>query len=67
MVILAIYKGNDGSLGYVINKPYVLILKRSLIQRPDGSGRCRYESIVSFLSNWEMVQVIQEQSTTKLE
>lgn len=67
MVILAIYKANEHSSTYKKNEAYTLILKRSQIRLPDGKGKVRYESLVHFLSNWEMVQVLQEQSTTKLE
>ena len=60
MVVLAIFKGTN-SLEYKKNTPYTLVMKKNTIQRIDGTGLCKYESIVSFLSNWEMVQVIQEE------
>ena len=59
--IKAIFIGVDGSLDYVNGKEYTLIIGTSenwniLINRTDGGGVCEYQSIVSFLKNWDNIK-----------
>lgn len=65
--VKAIFKGQDGSCGYNTNKEYTLIVSRgSYEHRPyvdlisikniDGGGLCDYESIESFLNNWDNIR-----------
>jgi uncharacterized protein YaiE (UPF0345 family) len=67
--IKAIFRGQDGSLGYRTNKEYSLNLEH---KRGDNisintakieemnvlAGDCEYESMTSFLQNWDNIRVI---------
>lgn len=66
MTIRATFTGAN-SLGYKTGKEYELRLsdrhsffdwKSFSISRIDGSGKCPYESIYSFLKNWDNIQVV---------
>jgi hypothetical protein len=57
MTIIATFKGQDGSLGYNNGHVYTLkLVGPNTIQRMDGSGRCAYRSLETFLSNWNYVK-----------
>jgi len=45
------------SLGYENGKTYHLKIVGASIQRIDGSGTCFYNSLKSFLSNWENIKI----------
>ena len=49
MKIEATFKGGDGSLGYKTNNRYVLKIDDMEISRIDGTGKCKYDSLKSFL------------------
>lgn len=54
MKIKAKFIGRN-SLGYVTGETYELILVGSFICRADKTGGyCPYQSVQSFLSNWEI-------------
>lgn len=59
--IRALFVGTDLSLGYEKDKSYTIIVRKGaapdsiLINRTDGSGDCIYESIISFLDNWDLI------------
>lgn len=59
MEIHAILIGND-SLGYITNNGYGLKVKNEfdiiVIERLDGSGRCEYSTVLTFLSNWNNIK-----------
>ena len=58
MLIEATFKGTN-SLGYENGKSYELKLEpQSMsIVRPDGFGQCEYQSLHSFMKNWDNVAV----------
>lgn len=56
--VKAVFKGQDGSLGYKTNMEYTLRIKEHvliIIERLDGEGKCEYGTIVSFLDNWDNI------------
>jgi hypothetical protein len=60
----AIFIGKDGSLGYSHGKEYELYIQPAtcssgvLLQKRDGCGKCFYQSVVSFLKNWDCIRHI---------
>ena len=58
----ATFKGQDGLLGYKHNKEYILEIKNRVILKVDNethfSKQCMYESIESFLINWDNIKII---------
>lgn len=56
MIINATFIGTN-SLGYEKGKKYDLKLDGSTICRLDGTGKCTYQSIRAFLSNWYNIEV----------
>ena len=59
MKISATYTGTN-TLGYENGKEYQLKIaniKGMSIQRLDGTGQCPYESLSSFLKNWNNIHV----------
>lgn len=57
MIITAVFIGTP-SLGYENNKEYNLKIngvKGVSITRLDGTGKCLYESLSSFLKNWNNI------------
>lgn len=47
------------SLGYICGEVYSLnILNNSIITRLDGTGKCKYSSIKSFLSSWTNIEIL---------
>lgn len=62
MVITAKFKGAD-SLGYENGKEYELKIREAnsiSVRRTDGSGICLYNSLSSFLKNWDEIRHKQE-------
>jgi len=67
-IITAVFKGQNGSCGYSTNKRYVLKIsndsknKNILIHLvgEDDRGNVEYESIFSFLENWDMIRVMNQ-------
>ena len=60
MIIKAKFTGSN-SLGYEHGKEYELRIKNTLaiaIVRLDGTGYCKYGSLVAFLSNWKDIVVV---------
>lgn len=57
ILISAIFKGENGSLGYQTGIKYSLIVypTSNNVARHNGMGRCPYSSINKFFENWEMV------------
>jgi hypothetical protein len=62
MNITATFIGAN-SLGYEKGKKYDLKLDGSTICRLDGTGKCPYQSIRAFLSNWYNIEVYQNTYT----
>lgn len=61
-IIRARFTGKNKSLGYITNEFYELRLydNSNLIRiEPTGVGLCSYNSLSSFLDNWDNIQVIQ--------
>ncbi|MFA5207361.1 MAG: hypothetical protein WC428_01775 [Candidatus Paceibacterota bacterium] len=68
--VKAIFKGSDGSLGYIANHEYEFIVKEDndkfihIESKPhiDKSGKtftgCVYGSIIAFLNNWDNIRRI---------
>jgi hypothetical protein len=67
--IKAVFRGQDGSLGYRTNKEYSLNLEHKrgdnisidTIKKEEMNvlaGGCEYESMTSFLQNWDNIRVI---------
>lgn len=59
--VKAVFKGKNGSLGYETNKEYCLEIRRGanspiIIVQNNGDGFCEYESILSFLNNWDCIR-----------
>lgn len=59
MTIKAVFTGKD-SMGYENGYPYVLKVSNNRgmdISRVDGTGKCSYQSLSSFLKNWSSIKV----------
>jgi hypothetical protein len=61
--IKAIYRGQDGSLGYERNKEYSLAVYTetgkpiTIIREENGSaGQCEYSNMGTFLENWDNIR-----------
>lgn len=59
----ATFKGANGSLGYTAETTYRLNLHQPdggaiIIQRMDGTGQKRYESLFHFLSSWAHLELM---------
>ena len=60
--VKAIFKGKNGSMGFETNKEYTINVNQ--VQngyiKIDGSGGlwCDYNSIGSFLTNWDNIRVV---------
>ncbi len=59
----AIFKGGDNSLGYRKSTEYMLSVRHELggnikieQHKHGGIGHCEYESILSFLDNWDCIR-----------
>jgi hypothetical protein len=60
MIIAATFKGIN-SLGYENGKEYQLKLanlKGVSVERLDGTGKCPYQSLSSFLKNWNNIRFV---------
>lgn len=58
-MITATFRGTD-SLGYRKGKTYLLEIfptDKMTIRRLDGTGVCTYQSLLSFLKNWNNIQI----------
>lgn len=58
MEITAVFTGTN-SLGYEKGKEYKLKISESQgvsVQRLDGTGKCPYQSLSSFLKNWDYIR-----------
>lgn len=55
MIIKAVFKGLNGSLGYKHGQTYLLKVKHNTIRKLDGLGVCIYGSTEAFLKNWSIV------------
>jgi hypothetical protein len=61
--VAATFTGLDGSCGFKKGKEYRLTLRHKkgdniCIEEDGGGGWCEYNSIVSFLENWDRVSVV---------
>lgn len=68
--VKAIFRGANGSLGYETDKEYTLVIHHEsggnikiecanrAFQVKFGLGKCEYESLTSFLANWDNVRVV---------
>ncbi len=63
VTVKAIFKGKDGSLGYQKNTEYALIITHSMCANisikciDQQKGVCEYESMISFLKNWDNIRL----------
>lgn len=63
MLVSAIFRGKNGSLGYEVDKEYVLHItyKNSrIIICKDRAGECEYSNIITFLQNWTNIKEVTE-------
>ena len=70
--IKAVFKGANGSCGYCPNFEYQLsvaqpkhlvvgdMLQNISITRADGSGICEYDSLLTFLDNWDNIKSLRQ-------
>ncbi len=69
--VKAIFRGQDGSLGYSANKEYPLNLRHTkgnnisittyeMFEMNTIVGECEYESMTSFLKNWDNVRIVND-------
>ena len=61
--ITAIFQGQDGSLGFRKGQKYEIIVKHQgfeFIMVESGQLSCEYQSMISFLDNWNDIKVIGE-------
>lgn len=63
--IKAIFKGQHGSCGYKTDKKYTLTFHLRYgqcisIERSPSQGYCEYESVISFLANWDNIYKVKE-------
>lgn len=62
-VVRAIFRGQDGSLGYEKNKEYTIAVsqetgKNIKIERyADATGQCEYSNVNLFLENWDNIRL----------
>lgn len=59
MIISASFIGTN-SLGYEYGKNYILRVsnkKQIIIKRIDNTGLCKYNSLYTFLQNWNNIQI----------
>lgn len=64
MLVKAIFKGQNGSLGYETDKEYTLkivqLADNILIEDQKIDGKeCQYGSVVAFLNNWDNIRRVQ--------
>ena len=60
MIIKAIFKGKDGSLGYKNGQEYLLQVEQydnSKMLRIEHPTKCVYSTLTSFLRNWENINL----------
>jgi hypothetical protein len=60
MIITATFTGTN-SLGYENGKEYhlkIAELQGISVTRIDGTGKCPYQSLSSFLKNWNNIRVV---------
>lgn len=62
--IKAVFKGLNNSCGYKTNSEYTLIIRHQTatnikIENVNGGGLCEYNSIGSFLENWDKIRNIE--------
>ena len=57
--IKATFKGQNGSLGYIVGKQYILTFKQFvrgtkiyIVRHEDGKGECEYSDTITFFENW---------------
>jgi hypothetical protein len=67
--VKAKFQGCDNSLGFKNNQEYTLTVRHQgglniLIETEDGK-RCEYQSIISFMDNWNNIQVLGESNQQK--
>lgn len=61
MRIKAIFRGQNKSCGYKTGREYTLVVRHHIkeyvqIENAEGGGYCDYDSVVAFLSNWDMIR-----------
>jgi hypothetical protein len=61
--IKATFKGSNGSCNYITNEEYTLLISYVTrgyikIENVEGGGYCDYNSIISFLNNWDNIKNI---------
>lgn len=59
--IRAIFRGQNGSCGFETNREYQLEVHhngRGYIQIDGGGRHCDYQSLVSFMNNWDNIRNI---------
>lgn len=72
--VKAVFKGENGSSGYETNKEYTLMVCHGNLNihienreaSSFGNGYCEYQSINSFLENWDNIRVIKEEKRKPL-
>ena len=59
IIIKATFTGTN-SLSYENGKEYELLISRQdiSIKRINGTGKCPYTSLSSFLKNWNNIQIV---------
>lgn len=64
MIVLVKFIGHNGSLGFLYGSTYKILLSRNIdnkievLSEQNFGTVCRYKNIVDFLSNWEMIEVL---------
>jgi hypothetical protein len=69
--VRAIFKGQNGSLGYNTNEEYPLNLRHTkgnnisittyeIMEMNAIVGECEYESMSSFLKNWDNIRIVND-------
>lgn len=68
--IKAIFRGKNGSCGFVVNTQYYLsiaiikglIVVESMPTNVNLANKCEYSSMLTFLDNWDCVRVVGDES-----
>lgn len=61
-VATATFQGLNGSLGFQSDKNYEILIRHQggeNIIVESGSLRCEYQSVISFLDNWNNIKVLE--------
>jgi len=67
ITITAVFTGQNGSLGYITGKKYVLTFRQyvrstkvEIVRHEDRKGVCEYSNVISFFDNWTNIETLKK-------